>query len=395
MAFDPFKTKTYRNQQSGDIPDFPDFRDTSSGNAASDIDAILNQIAQSAIGSVFDDRKSSPVAPSPGDSHAGDSVSGLGDLMQLSDDGMLSPIQMASGGGGVASSSSSAKPPAPTIVGSAGGLQFNLIWDASVSSAPAAFMSDVVAAAQLYASEFSNREVINVQVGFGEVGGTRLPSGALAASMSNGYLTNYTTIYNALKQDASWSSYQATADASLTSADPTHGGRFFVTSAEAKALGLVSGTGTGIDGYIGLSSGSAFSYNQNSVGATQYDAIGAIEHELSEVMGRVGSVGSLFGSNIYTPLDLFRYSGASVRDLVAGPGYFSIDGGKTNLGTYNNPKNGGDASDWISTLVGDSCGFGYPGHSAVVSPTDLVEDAVLGYKMTATAIAATKTPGLA
>jgi hypothetical protein len=72
--------------------------------------------------------------------------------------------------------------------------------------------------------------------------------------------------------------------------------------------------------------------------------------------------------------------------LDPGPGYFSVNSGQTNLGTYNNPRNGGDAADWISTLVGDPYGSGYGGVPEIVSPPDVIEDSVLGYKKTATAL---------
>ena len=93
-------------------------------------------------------------------------------------------------------------------------------------------------------------------------------------------------------------------------------------------------------------------------------------------MGRFGSVGTELGSDVYTPLDLFRFTSSGVRDLTVGPAspYFSINNGATNLGTYNNPASGGDASDWVRTLAGDSYGSGYSGRTAVVSPTDLVEE---------------------
>src|SRR5262249_5405273 len=160
------------------------------------------------------------------------------------------------------------------------------------------------------------------------------------------------------KKDAFSSTWQRTADSSLPSSDPTKGGQFFVTTAEAKAFGQVSGSGTGTDGYIGLSSYYSFNYTGHP-SSTQFDAVGAMEHEVGEIMGLYGSLGSIFGHNVYTPLDLFRYSASGVRDLTPGPGYLSVDNGKTNLGTFNNPTNGGDATDWIPTLVGDSYGSGY------------------------------------
>jgi hypothetical protein len=167
--------------------------------------------------------------------------------------------------------------------------------------------------------------------------------------------------------------------------------------AEAKALGVIPGgapSSTSLDGYIGITSAYPLEYNQTASSGT-YDATGIAEHEISEIMGRIGSEGQLIGSGIYTPLDLFRYSGVNVRDLAPGPGYFSIDGGATNLGTYNNPLAGGDASDWTPSLIGDSYGFGYSGHTAVVSPTDILENAVLGYHLTQAGATATQTLGLA
>jgi len=335
-----------------------------------------------------------PHANGPSDYGSG----GPGQLVLLDDDGQLSPASSSAAGGSSTHSLTFfgfGGTPAPTLVGKAGGLQFNLIWDSSVSSAPAGFQSAAIAAAQLYTQYYSNPEVINVHIGYGEVDGYRLGQGALGESMSYGYLETYSQVFSALQSNASPGSWAAQANTSLPSADPTNGGSFYVSTAEAKALGQISGTGTATDGYVGLSSIYPFDYSSTTPPASyQYDAIGTFAHELSEVMGRVGSVGSIFGANIYTPLDLFRYSPNGTRDLTAGPGYFSIDKGVTNLGTYNNPQNGGDASDWIPTLQGDSYGSGWAGFRAVVSPTDIIENSVLGYHMTMSAVNGTKTPAL-
>jgi hypothetical protein len=327
---------------------------------------------------------------------------GSGDPGQLElrdDDGTLSAVQSNSGSGSVTSGtthSGVSVAPAPTLVGAAGGLQFNLIWDTSVASAPAAFEKAAIYAASLYTSLYSNHEVINVHVGYGEVNGLSLGAGALGESMSYGYMENYSMLSPALQKDATSSSWQAQADATLPATDPTHGGRFFVSTAEAKALGQVSGTGTGIDGFVGLSSMYAFDYTPNTKpAANQYDAIGTFLHEFSEVMGRTGSLGYTDGTNVFTPLDLFRYSSSGTRDLTPGSGYFSVNNGVTNLGTYNNPRNGGDTADWIPSLVGDSYGSGYAGVQAALSPTDIIENSVLGYRMTPTAVSATTSPKLA
>jgi hypothetical protein len=328
-----------------------------------------------------------------------------GPIELLSDNTLLSPLQNArgghgGGGGGGGGSGGGTPTPTPlpgTLVGTTGGLQFDLVWDSSVASAPTGFQTAVIAATQYLTTLYSNNILITIDVGWGELGGSTLPSGALASSATYGYTENYSSVVAGLKTDASSSTYQASADASLPSSDPTNGGSFFVATAEAKAMGQVSGSSTSINGFIGFNSSVSWDFSATTAPTSgQYDAIGIAEHELTEVMGRLGSVGALFGPNVYTPLDLFRYSSAGVRDLTPGPGYFSVNGGQTNLGTYNNPQNGADAADWIGTLTGDSfTAVGYSGMSLALSPTDIIETAALGYKMTPTAVALTKTPGLA
>jgi hypothetical protein len=158
---------------------------------------------------------------------------------------------------------------------------------------------------------------------------------------------------------------------------------FFVASTEAKALGLVSATGTAVDGYIGLTSGSALFYaaSGGQIGSHQYDAVGVAAHEISEVMGRIGMEGS--GSGYYTPLDLFRYTAAHQPDLTPSAGYFSTNFGVSALNSFNNPGNGGDAADWATNAANARDAFdafANPGVITNVSKTDLVEVASLGYR---------------
>ena len=189
-------------------------------------------------------------------------------LILMTDDG---PV--ATGFGGAASKKgghtsarpapvANPSPPAPngsTLVGAVGGLQINLIWDASVSNAPAGFKSAAIAAATEYTTMFSNPATITIDVGYGEVGGATIYSGNLAQSMFYGTYENYASVRSALLGDAGSSSYQAQADSTLPLTDPTNGGKFFVSTAQAKALGQM--TGTGVDGAVGLSSAYSFDYN--------------------------------------------------------------------------------------------------------------------------------------
>ena len=283
-----------------------------------------------------------------------------------------------------------------TTIGDAGGLQINLVWASSTTKAPAEFRRAVMQAAKSFTDSFSNAAVINIQVGFGETNGTKVSSSAVAQTMSRGVLTNYATVRTVLLQDAGNSEFQAAADATLTTTDPTHGGKFLVNTAQEKALGLMSPTASGIDGYIGLSSALPMDYAQSG-GAGKYDAVGAMEHEISEVLGRTGSVGRAFGPNVYTSLDLFRYkpaNGATPAARAVTPGgandFFSIDGGVTNLGNFNSTNGGDDYADWNARELGDAYGFGQAGVTAATPARDFIVMAAIGYNLTARGLAAAR-----
>jgi hypothetical protein len=293
--------------------------------------------------------------------------------------------------------------PPPTLVGSSSGLEIDLIWDPSVANAPSGFKQAIIDAATYYTQLFSNKEVINLKVGYGEIDGSPLASNALGESESYGYLTNYSTVTNALGKDGY----------SFSAQNEPKSSRFFVSSAEAKSLGLVSGNtiGTGsLDGYIGFSTlaGTGYSWNFNAAvggsntgtGTNQFDLEAVAEHEISEVMGRLGLEGQ---SSDYTPLDLYNYNSAGVLERSGKGGYFSVNDGTTNLGTYNNAANGGDIADWASfSSISQSHTQGlpsgyydafdawtFPGVNGALSQADILEMAALGYHLTAAGIAAT------
>jgi hypothetical protein len=317
----------------------------------------------------------------------------LGHEYLLTDSGQLvsgaAALSTASGSGTHSAGGSGS--PASTLVGSASGLEINLVWDNSVRNASnwSAFESALVSAAKIFTSAFSNHVVINIAVGSGEVGGSALGAGALGESESFGYIANYATTVAAMTSaDAGLltshgSSTSVLLDPALSTA------HFFISSGEAKALNLVNGHATAIDGYIGLTSLAGLLYFPATGGAiksTQYDAVGVAAHEISEVMGRVGMQGQSLGgySQVYTPLDLFRCAGAHSPALTPGGGSFSINAGVTNLNTYNNPSNGGDSADWASlssNRLDAFDAFANPGVVMNVTATDLLEVASLGFQV--------------
>ena len=230
---------------------------------------------------------------------------------------------------------------------------------------------------QYFQSQFTDPITINISVGYGEVGGQALGSGALGESLTYLNTYSYSQLLGALTADATTATDQ-TAVASLPASNPAGGANYLVPTAEAKALGLM-GASTSLDGSIGFSSiPGIFDYNNaDGVSAGQYDFYGVVAHELSEVMGRL-----ILGGSSFTPFSLFDYSAAGVRDMSgAQPGYFSINGGQTNLDSFNSVA-GGDLGDWASSAGNDSfLAFAKSGVVLPVSQADLTALDAIGWNL--------------
>ena len=284
----------------------------------------------------------------------------------------LSPVAMSSvtgqGTGTVTSGG------ADFQTGAAGsGLVININWDSSVANAPSAFKTAVESVVSFYESQFSNPVTITIDVGYGEVDGQSLGGGALGESIAFLTSVSYSALRSALVNNANAIGDSAAA-ASLPATSPVSGANYVLTTAEAEALGLAGSSG--INGYVGFSNSFAFAYdNSGGVPAGEYDFFGVVAHEISEVMGR-----SMMDGPSYEPLDLFHYSAPGVRDFSGTtPGYFSPDGGITNLNNFNtNP--GGDFGDWAASAGDDSyLAFSSSGVVNAVSAADLTEMNLLGW----------------
>lgn len=261
-----------------------------------------------------------------------------------------------------------------------GGLVINVVYDSSVNNAPAGFVSDVQSVVNYFESHFSNPVTITIDVGYGEVMGQSLGSSALGESITYFDQVSYTQLQNALVANANAIGDSAAA-ASLPATSPVNG-QWWVSTAEAEALGLSSASNNP-DGYVGFSSSSnIFAYNGNSIGINQYDFEAVVAHEISEVMGRQMFDGTnAFGAGAsYDPLDLFHYSAPGVRDFSGTtPGYASADGGKTSLDAFNTNRSG-DFGDWASSAGNDAFdAFANPGIVNAVTQSDLTELNLLGW----------------
>src|SRR5579863_7417027 len=266
-------------------------------------------------------------------------------------------------------------------------MNINLIWDASVSSAPdpSEFEAAVTDAANVLDGLLTDPITANILVGWGEDdNGTYSVTGGEAVG---GPLGGVDLTYAKLKADLaaaygrSGSTADATALANLPS-DPFGGAEIYVSSAQEKAWGLLPSTGTEVDGAIGFNPSFTFAYDPaNRAVPGEVDLIGVAEHELTHALGRTasyptGSVGG--GGESYTVMDLFRYSAAGQLASYGGqPAYFSIDGG---VSGQNYPYDTvSDIADWAETISGDSFGYGDYGQVLQISPTDLTEMNVLGF----------------
>lgn len=253
------------------------------------------------------------------------------------------------------------------------GLIIDITYDSSVDGAPSGFRAAIAAAVFELESLFTNRITVTIAVGFGEVNGINFGAAALGTSISNKTLTSYEAVRAAL------------APGALPTVDPTNGGAFYVTNAEARAIGIPATPAAGPDGYIGVSNFYTLTVDPNNRAVpSAYDAVGIAEHEITEIMGRTTYSGAVNGAGTqsYTPLDLFRYQSPGVRQLAAGVGYFSTDG--VTMGTlFNNPGTGGDGGDWDRSINSDAFGGGFPGLAQRISATDIAVMQALGYTTTA------------
>ncbi len=233
----------------------------------------------------------------------------------------------------------------------------------------AGFIQTVYAACTFYDILFTNNVTLNITFNYGAVA-----ANDYAENIAQGDYLGYALVKSELLANAHTTT-ALTAWSTLSNTDPTNGGAFWVSEAQLKAWGLPyvapPGSTNTQDGVVTLGNSVSWDFDPASRAAlNEYDAVAALEHEISEVMGRVGidgtgNVAYNLNNNTYTALDLFRYtttaSGTIQRTLTPGPGSFSIDG-KTLLQTFNDPTillhgqaQGGDLGDWEISSPKPTC----------------------------------------
>ena len=256
---------------------------------------------------------------------------------------------------------------AVTLAGS--GLVFINRYDASVTDA---YRSAIITAENFLQSHFTNSVTASVDFLFAPLG-----AGTTAQNNFSQTDVSYSSFVTALRGHVGTTDDQLAVNG-LPTTDPSNGAGFALPNPEARILGLAVQTNK-IDDTVTLNSSLPFSFGQ--------DAVGAIEHELTEgVFGRTSSLG-ITGTR-WEPLDLFRFAGSGLRDYTGGSDglttYFGVDSNHLSSLAYHNSVSvsgvvdSSDLGDWSGTR-GDAFGPGGPNSPGSISATDLQVLDVLGW----------------
>jgi hypothetical protein len=263
--------------------------------------------------------------------------------------------------------------PTEAVTQAGSGLVFINSYSSNITSAiQAQFRSAALAAEHYLQSQFTNSLTISVDFDFASLG-----QSASAENSFETINTTYSALVAALNAHAVTSD-QKTAVAGLPAADPSNGAGWELPESQAVMLGLAPQTND-VNLTVTLNSDLTWNFTQ--------DAIGAIEHEISEGgFGRVGSLG--LQATRWEPMDLYRFTAAGQRDYTGGqdgvPTYFGIDGNHvTSLQYHSSISAAGvddnqDLADWTGTR-GDAFGPGGPNAPGTVSATDLQVLTALGW----------------
>lgn len=230
--------------------------------------------------------------------------------------------------------------------------------------------------AGIYGSTFTNANA-SIFIQFGNNGGL----GASEQFLGGISYANYVTQLTSHEGDAN----DVTAVGSLPGTDPIgSGGAVVLTTALANALGFTDtfgisstatscstpGAGGCYDGLITLNDPAdlktqitqGYTYRGLGSGTTttanNYDFFAVAEHETDEVLGTISCLNTSSGAPVdgcggspnAAATDLFRYSAPGTRSFLSTANgslaYFSINGGTTNIASYNNSPNRDDYGDW-------------------------------------------------
>jgi CARDB len=218
--------------------------------------------------------------------------------------------------------------PGSTLSMTAGGITFNLLFDAAAMAAPQSFRDGIQQAATLLTTAISDKITVNIKIDFSGTGG------GAAAGPDNGLYESYSSVRADLINSATAGDTTFNA---LPSGSSIQGQtNVAVWNAELKLWGILGANDTTTD------DGSATFATDISSGLL----VGVALHEITHAMGRVpyGPAPDIF--------DLFRFTSPGARMFdggnTASAAYFSVDGGSTKLADFGQSS---DPSDFLNSGV--------------------------------------------
>ena len=232
-------------------------------------------------------------------------------------------------------------------------------------SAPAGLLPAAEYVANLYDAIFTNPITLNITLNWAVQQQGVLASNNIFSSVVSGTTVSYSALLTALTAHEQGALQSSTWNA-LPATDPTTGSGtdFYLTPGQAEIFGANGySPANPISGFVTVTSQNSppptpsgypsfgpltpvnWSFTPGLVLPGQNYAIAAVTHETTETMMGRYSINGQGGQ--WTLLDLFRYtsaSGSPQPDLIFTSSgstanttaYFSLNGGTTNLGTWNN-----------------------------------------------------------
>ncbi|WP_234730799.1 NF038122 family metalloprotease [Acidocella facilis] len=255
-------------------------------------------------------------------------------------------------------------------------MDIQLIYEGSTSLAPSGFDSAMQYAANQLDALITNNATVSIDIGWdssGQVLGVATPN------LSSNGIYSYASVVAALRAHAQTATQIAAVDA-LPGTDLTHGAGLYLTMAQAQALGLadtaLSREFSGIDGSATFGTGGGVLNFGTAAVAGEVSFIGTAEHELTHALGRIDFND---GAN-YALMDLYAYASAgTLQSTPNAPTFFSLDGGKTSLASFDTTS---DNSDWadLPQYRNDAFGaYAYPGYATSITTLDTTLMSVLGF----------------
>ena len=217
---------------------------------------------------------------------------------------------------------------------SAGGITFNLLWDAAAEAAPAAFRAGIEDAATLLSQAISDKITVDISIDYSGTGG------GAAAAPDNGKFVSYATVRSDLINDVTPGdpTFNALPNASTIQGQ----NQVVVWNSELKLFGLIGPNDTTTD-----DGRATFTTDISS-----NSLVGVALHELAHALGRVPWGQPQDKNSSPDIFDLFRFTSPGTRLIAdaipSSAAYFSVDGGVTKLADYGLKS---DPSDFLNSGV--------------------------------------------